>query len=232
MNKNRLLKRSTWLFSLVLVGVLALSACSPSTPAATETAAVPVTGGNTATDTAMPTVGASATDTTMPTAGTSATDTAMPSSGTTATDTPVPSSGTTATDTAMPSSGTPTAGTTTPVEATINVATDPTLGKILVGNNGMTLYAFTSDGPNQSNCTAACLKAWPPLTTLGSPTLGTGVDQTLVGTATLADGSKIVTYNKMPLYYFAKDTKAGDVGGQKVAGTWFVVSPDGKMVGK
>ena len=40
------------------------------------------------------------------------------------------------------------------------------------------------------------------------------MDATLIGSAALADGSKIVTYNKMPLYYWAKDTKAGDTTGQ------------------
>jgi len=114
----------------------------------------------------------------------------------------------------------------------INVASDPKLGKILVGNNGMTLYMYTKDAPNQSNCSGGCLKAWPALLTMGSPTLGDGVDKTLVGTASLPDGSKIVTYNKMPLYYWVKDTKAGDVTGQNVGGVWYVVSPDGKVIGK
>jgi predicted lipoprotein with Yx(FWY)xxD motif len=129
--------------------------------------------------------------------------------------------------TAAPASGYTDAG-----EAQLNVATDPKLGKILVGNNGMTLYMYTKDGPDQSNCSGGCLKAWPPLTTQGNPVLGPGVDKSLVGTAALPDGSKIVTYNKMPLYYWAKDTKAGDVTGQNVGGVWYVVSPEGKVIGK
>ena len=116
-------------------------------------------------------------------------------------------------------------------EATINVATDPTLGKILVDGKGMTLYMFTKDEPDKSNCAAGCLKAWPALLTMGSPTLGPGVDATLVGSATLADGTKIVTYNKMPLYYYAKDTKPGDTTGQGVGSVWYVVGPDGKPIG-
>jgi predicted lipoprotein with Yx(FWY)xxD motif len=116
-------------------------------------------------------------------------------------------------------------------EAVINVVDDPKLGKILVGANGMTLYMFTKDGPDQSNCTGKCLTQWPPLLTQGKPTLGAGVDASLVGTATLADGTMIVTYNKMPLYYWYKDTKAGDTTGQGVGSVWFVVSPDGMSVG-
>jgi predicted lipoprotein with Yx(FWY)xxD motif len=116
-------------------------------------------------------------------------------------------------------------------EATINVTTDAKLGKILVGDNGMTLYIFTKDGPNQSNCGPDCLSSWPPLLTQGNPKLGEGVDASLVGSATLSDSSKIVTYNKMPLYYFVGDTKAGDVTGQGAGNVWYVLSPEGKAVG-
>ena len=116
-------------------------------------------------------------------------------------------------------------------EASLSVASDAKLGKILVDSKGMTLYMYTKDTANQSNCTAGCLKAWPPLLTQGSPKLGDGVDAALVTNTKMADGTMIVTYNKMPLYYWAKDTKAGDTTGQGVGGVWFVVSPDGKPVG-
>ena len=131
----------------------------------------------------------------------------------------------------LPAAATATTAPQAAVEAEINVVDNPTLGKILVGNNGLTLYMFTKDGPDKSNCNADCVAKWPPLLTLGSPKLGAGVDAAMVGTATLADGSKIVTYNKMPLYYWANDKKAGDTNGQNVGSVWFVVSPDGKAVG-
>ncbi len=125
----------------------------------------------------------------------------------------------------------PTATTMMASEAEINVVDDPTLGKILVGANGMTLYMFTKDTADTSNCNADCLAKWPPLVTEGSPKLGAGVDASLVGSADLPDGSKIVTYNHMPLYYWVNDAKAGDTTGQGVGSVWFVVSPDGKAVG-
>jgi predicted lipoprotein with Yx(FWY)xxD motif len=116
-------------------------------------------------------------------------------------------------------------------EAVLNIATDPEMGNILVDQNGMTLYIFTKDTADTSNCDADCLKKWPALITLGKPILGDGVDASMVGSATLADGSKIVTYNHMPLYYWYKDFKPGDINGQAVGDVWFVVSPDGKPVG-
>jgi predicted lipoprotein with Yx(FWY)xxD motif len=115
---------------------------------------------------------------------------------------------------------------------TINVATDPKLGQILVDGKGMTLYIFTQDGPDKSNCNASCLANWPPLLTQGNPTLGTGVDDSKIGSAVLADGTRIVTYNHMPLYYFIKDTKPGETNGQGVGSVWFVISPDGEIIGK
>ena len=115
-------------------------------------------------------------------------------------------------------------------EPTVSMVTDAKLGKILVDQKGMTLYAFTKDTADKSNCAGGCLKAWPPLTSMGSPKAGDGVDQSKLSTTAMADGSKIVTYNHMPLYYFAKDTKAGDTNGQEVGSVWFAVSPDGAIV--
>jgi predicted lipoprotein with Yx(FWY)xxD motif len=115
-------------------------------------------------------------------------------------------------------------------EATIEVTTDPKLGQFLVDGNGLTLYIFTKDGPDQSNCDASCLAKWPPLHTQGTPMLGSGVNASKIGSATLADGTRIVTYDHRPLYYFANDSKPGDMAGQGVGGVWFVISPSGAEI--
>ncbi len=117
-----------------------------------------------------------------------------------------------------------------PADVTVKVASDPKLGKILVDDKGMTLYAFTKDGPNQSTCNTACLKKWPALVTQGRPAAGDGVDASLLGTAPFGDGKLIVTYNKMPLYYWYQDAKTGDTLGQDVGNVWYVVNPAGKTV--
>ena len=117
-------------------------------------------------------------------------------------------------------------------EPTINLATDPTLGQILVDSKGMTLYIFTKDGPDQSNCDAACLANWPPLLTQGNPVLGPRVDDLKIGSALLSDGTKIVTYNHMPLYYFINDTRPGETNGQGVGSVWYVINRDGEIIGK
>ena len=112
-------------------------------------------------------------------------------------------------------------------EVTVQVADSPTLGKILTDGNGMTLYLFTKDTANVTNCYDQCAVNWPPLL-VGEgeePAAGPGLTGKL-GTIDRTDGSRQVTYNGIPLYLWIKDTKAGDVTGQGVGDVWFVVHPD------
>jgi predicted lipoprotein with Yx(FWY)xxD motif len=39
------------------------------------------------------------------------------------------------------------------------------------------------------------------------------------------DGTKQVSYNGQPLYYYTPDKAAGDTTGQGVGGVWFVAAP-------
>ena len=104
-------------------------------------------------------------------------------------------------------------------------------GEIVVDANGMSVYFFTKDVKDSgtSACTDACLAAWPPVTTAAETPQVEGVTGT-VGTITTPDGAKQVTLNGLPLYYFAKDTKAGDILGQGVNGVWYLTDPSGEMI--
>jgi predicted lipoprotein with Yx(FWY)xxD motif len=106
-------------------------------------------------------------------------------------------------------------------------------GTFLVDSSGRSLYLFEADKGDKSTCNAACAAAWPPLTTTGAPTAGTGVKADLLGTTKRDDGTMEVTYNGHPLYYFANDTAPGDTKGQGVDGfgaEWYVVAPNGKKL--
>jgi predicted lipoprotein with Yx(FWY)xxD motif len=107
----------------------------------------------------------------------------------------------------------------------INVRTTGDLGDILVDASGMSLYMYTKDQPGVSNCYDQCAAAWPPLlTTLATPA-GPDAVAAGLGTTTRNDGSMQVTYNGMPLYYWASDKTPGDTTGQNVGGVWFLVNP-------
>lgn len=121
--------------------------------------------------------------------------------------------------------------TTTATPVTVQVATDPTLGPILVDGKGLTLYLFQADTPGVSNCAGPCAAAWPPLT-LASGAQPTGsMDVTgKLGLLTRADGAVQVTINNLPLYYFIQDKAPGDVKGQGInafGGLWYTAKPDG-----
>jgi predicted lipoprotein with Yx(FWY)xxD motif len=115
--------------------------------------------------------------------------------------------------------------------STLNVGSNPKLGNILVGPNGMTLYEFAGDTSGVSNCDNTCIQTWPPLGVPGglSPVLGYGVSGDM-STIIRPDGSTQVTLNGAPLYYFAGDKAPGDANGQGFGGKWFAVAPDGSLV--
>ena len=116
------------------------------------------------------------------------------------------------------------------VDTQVMVGKDANLGTFLVDSKGMSLYLYTKDAPNVSNCYEKCATAWPPLLTTGKPVGGSDVDASKLGTTTRTDGTMQVTYNGWPLYYYVKDMKAGDVIGQDVGQVWYVISPTGEQV--
>jgi predicted lipoprotein with Yx(FWY)xxD motif len=114
--------------------------------------------------------------------------------------------------------------------ATVMVSKNDKLGQIVADSEGKTLYLYTKDTKDTSNCYEKCAQYWPPLLTTGAPKVGDGADAALLGTTARTDGSMQVTYNGWPLYYWIKDQKAGDATGQDVGGVWYVLSPMGEKV--
>jgi predicted lipoprotein with Yx(FWY)xxD motif len=113
----------------------------------------------------------------------------------------------------------------------VQVTQNATLGEILTDSQGMTLYMFTKDEPNVTNCYDGCATAWPPLLVADGeePMAGAGLTGQL-GVIDRTDGGRQVTYNGMPLYYFANDSVPGDTNGQGVNDVWFVLNPDAPSV--
>jgi predicted lipoprotein with Yx(FWY)xxD motif len=113
---------------------------------------------------------------------------------------------------------------------TVNLADTP-LGKVLADGTGRILYVFTADAAGKSNCSDDCATSWPPLTSDAVPTVGEGLDAEDFTVIARDDGTKQVAFYGLPVYYFAKDTAAGQTNGQGVGGKWFVVDAEGKMIG-
>jgi predicted lipoprotein with Yx(FWY)xxD motif len=125
-----------------------------------------------------------------------------------------------------------------PAKATIVIkVANSKLGPIMVDEKGMTLYMFTPDAPNVSVCEGGCLAAWPPVMLKADETLanvkleGGNLRRSKLGVAMRYDGSRHVTYNGWPLYYWARDKVPGDVTGQWVGNVWFVLNGEGDPQG-
>jgi predicted lipoprotein with Yx(FWY)xxD motif len=107
-------------------------------------------------------------------------------------------------------------------------------GTILAaGTNKMTVYLFEGDKGQASTCTGACASAWPPVTTAAAATATGAANAAMLGTITRSDGTKQVTYNGHPLYFFTQDKDSGDAYGQGVkafGADWYVVAPSGNKV--
>src|SRR4051812_40107114 len=113
-----------------------------------------------------------------------------------------------------------------PADPLVKVATDPQLGKILVDSKGMTLYLYSRDEKGKSNCYNQCETNWPILRppAAGEPTGSADIGGKL-GVIDRTDGTKQVTYNDIPLYYWARDTAPGQTTGQAVGGVWWILAP-------
>jgi len=108
-------------------------------------------------------------------------------------------------------------------------AEDSSLGKILVDDQGNTIYFFSADEEGDSTCTGDCLANWPAVKADATPEAGGSVTATL-GIFMRDDGTSQLTVNGYPAYYFAGDKKAGDTNGQGLFDKWYVFDPAGKPI--
>jgi predicted lipoprotein with Yx(FWY)xxD motif len=95
---------------------------------------------------------------------------------------------------------------------------------VLVNAQGMTLYHLSGEAAGKFICTSsACLQVWHPVPASSATSSG-GVSS--LGTVKRPDGTAQLTYNGAPVYTFAPDKNAGEVGGQGVrdVGTWTAVT--------
>ncbi|WP_093797547.1 SCO0930 family lipoprotein [Streptomyces sp. Wb2n-11] len=116
--------------------------------------------------------------------------------------------------------------------AGMSVREDPDLGDVVVDSKGMTVYRFKKDSawPMRTACTGACLDKWPVVPPVGKNDTD-GILKKGFVVFDRPDGVQQQTIDCWPVYTFSGDVKPGDTNGQGVGGTWYAVSPEGKLVG-
>lgn len=97
-------------------------------------------------------------------------------------------------------------------------------GLVLAGSKGLTLYYYTADKPGsgKSVCTGGCATAWPALKAPVRAPAGVKLPGK-IGMITRADGTRQVTINGYPIYYYAEDMAPGQAKGNGEGGAWHVI---------
>ena len=103
----------------------------------------------------------------------------------------------------------------------------------LTDGSGRAVYLWAKDTGDASQCSGACASAWPPVTATGSVTAGGSAVASDLSTITRSDGTKQVTYDGHPLYYYVGDSGPGQATGQgsdNFGAKWWLVAPSGSDV--
>jgi predicted lipoprotein with Yx(FWY)xxD motif len=134
-----------------------------------------------------------------------------------------------------PASSAPAGGSSASASTTGTVITTHagSAGAFLTAGSGRTVYLWAKDGMNMSACSGACASAWPPVLASGQLTATGGAKASDLGTITRSDGTKQVTYDGHPLYYFVGDSAAGQTNGQasdNFGAKWWLVAPSGAEI--
>lgn len=117
--------------------------------------------------------------------------------------------------------------------ATVIKTASSSAGTVLTDGSGRAVYVWAKDTGDMSSCSGACAAAWPAVTTTGAATASGGAQSSDLGTITRSDGTKQVTYDKHPLYYFAGDSGPGTATGQasdQFGAKWWLVAPTGSDI--
>ncbi len=109
-------------------------------------------------------------------------------------------------------------------ESGIKVMQKEELGSFLAAGDNMTLYSYSKDKKNISNCIEGCAYNWPPFYAESSAVIE-GYETKDFATITRDDGKKQTTYKGVPLYRFIRDKYPGDTFGNGIGDVWSIVKP-------
>lgn len=110
-------------------------------------------------------------------------------------------------------------------------------GPLVVNNRGYVLFTFTKNRRKQNRCVKikGCVIDWPPVTTIGKPIAGPGINPKLLGSIPYKGKLREVIYAGYPLdtYKFAASAESSvtNIGIKQFGGPWDAVTAAGKTVG-
>jgi predicted lipoprotein with Yx(FWY)xxD motif len=91
-------------------------------------------------------------------------------------------------------------------------------------DTGLTLYQYSKDTANVSNCNGVCAKNWPIfyVKKIVAPSF---LDATKFGMLIRVDKTGQTSFNELPLYHYLQDKAQGDQKGNGYGGVWSIVNP-------
>ena len=106
---------------------------------------------------------------------------------------------------------------------------DSQFGPVLFDEAGQAIYLFDKETAGQSRCYGECAVEWPPVLTDGEPEAQGGISQGKLGVVDRRDGTRQVTYNGHPLYFYAheapSEVRCHNVPG--FGGIWLALNAEG-----
>ncbi len=111
---------------------------------------------------------------------------------------------------------------------TVVFANKNNVNYLIDADTGHTLYQYSKDAPNTSNCSGTCAQNWPVFSVdkIVAPSF---IDATRLGNFIRPDKKSQTTFDRMPLYLYVQDTVQGDMKGQGFVGAWSTVDPFGPV---
>lgn len=109
-------------------------------------------------------------------------------------------------------------------------------GTVLTNGAGYVLLMFPKEGHRLTDCIRVkpCMTDWPPVTTIGRPVAGPGIDGSLLGTIPYRGTLRAVTYDGWPLhtykFAYSAETSVINIGIKQFGGHWYALDPAGKVV--
>lgn len=108
---------------------------------------------------------------------------------------------------------------------TVMIATNSKIGNYLVNADGMTLYYLQGETINDLKCNGMCLSFWPAFN-VSEIVVPSGLKASYFKIFTGVNGKSQMSYDGLPLHYFIRDAKRGDITGNNLRdpfGLWHAV---------